>query len=297
MGQNLPNILAAIGIQVYQHIPFIAKDKFYLGGLRPVEVHFPAGYDPTAPNGYPLLIMLHGFNYTNQHYEQKYFKFGQIASDRGFVYVYPTGFKNPEGSVYWKATDACCDVPNTGISDALYLKGLIKEAQRKLNIDEKKVYLIGHSNGGFMAYRMACDYPTLIAGIVSVAGETYLDNSMCKNAGKASLNVLQIQGDLDVQIYYDGGTLYKVQYPGALQTVATWAENIGCTGTTLVDSGNNFDLDMNVAGAETIWYKPTACPAGFDVDFWKVVGANHSPKFTDTARAALFDWFEAHPRP
>ena len=40
-------------------------------------------------------------------------------------------------------------------------------------IDEKRIWAFGHSNGGFMVNRMACDMADKIAGIVSMAGETY----------------------------------------------------------------------------------------------------------------------------
>ena len=104
-------------------------------------------------------------------------KFRPLAEARGFLYCYPDGTIDRWGNRFWNATDACCDFGNTGVDDAGYLRGVIEEIARRFAVDRKRVYLIGHSNGGFMAYRMACQSADLIAGIASLAGTTFLEPS------------------------------------------------------------------------------------------------------------------------
>ena len=66
------------------------------------------------------------------------------------------------------------------MDDVGYLSGLIAEAEQTYNIDPKRVYLIGHSNGGFMSFRMACEASELITAIVSLAGSTFENPADCQ---------------------------------------------------------------------------------------------------------------------
>src|SRR5207302_1025248 len=81
---------------------------------------------------------------------------------------------------------------------------LAAEIGARYKVDQKRIYIAGHSNGAFMAYRMACDRAALVAGIMSLAGETWLDKSKC--APGAPVAVLQVQGTADDVIAYDGGS-------------------------------------------------------------------------------------------
>src|SRR5439155_599599 len=106
---------------------------------------------------------------------EAYMQFRPLAESRGFLYCYPDGTKDRWGNPFWNATDGCCDFGSTGVDDVRYLRGLIEETGRQFVVDRKRVYLVGHSNGGFMAYRMDCETSDIIAGIASLAGVTFLD--------------------------------------------------------------------------------------------------------------------------
>lgn len=69
-----------------------------------------------------------------------------------------------------------------------------------------------------MSYRMACEYPELLAGIVTLAGATYYDNSVCtalSDAADRKLSILHIHGTQDNTIRYAGGNIRGVLYPSA----------------------------------------------------------------------------------
>src|SRR5258706_3929439 len=83
---------------------------------------------------------------------------------------------------------------------------------------------MGHSNGGFMSHRLACDAPR-IAAIVSLAGAVWNDPSKCKPAGPVS--ILEVHGNADLTINYNGGQKKGYTYPPAHTTVATWAGKNG----------------------------------------------------------------------
>src|SRR5262249_30204850 len=153
---------------------------------------------------------------------------------------------------------------------------VLDDIESKDNVDPKKVFVIGHSNGAFMAHALACRDASRITGIISYAGAQWLDPSQCNPSEPVS--VVQIHGDQDQPgmngIGYDGGSTSTGPYPSAHQTVATWAAKDGCTGD-LVDTGMRLDLAVSLPGAETIVEAYMGCPQGIDVQLWTIQGGVH----------------------
>ena len=126
-----------------------------VGGDRPVTVHVPPGYDPAKPA--PLLIALHGYGSSGREYDA-YLHLGQEAARRGYLYAYPDGTSDSDGHEFWNATDACCDFDRSDVDDGAYLSSVIHDIQATFAVDPKRIDLIGHSNGAFMSYAMACTH-------------------------------------------------------------------------------------------------------------------------------------------
>jgi polyhydroxybutyrate depolymerase len=152
----------------------------------------PISYDGSA--AVPLIISLHGYTSSGVEQEQ-YFTLQPLAEQRGFLYIHPDGTKDASGNQFWNATDACCDLRALGTDDAAYLLSMIEQVQQKYKVDPKRIYIVGHSNGAFMSYRMACDHADKIAAIVSLAGATFADPDRCKPS--QSVSVLQVHGTAD----------------------------------------------------------------------------------------------------
>jgi len=152
---------------------------------------------------------------------------------------------------------------------------------------------MGHSNGGFMSYRMACDLSERIASIASLAGATWDDPADCAPA--APVHVLQIHGTSDDTILYDGGSIQSVPYPGALQTVESWASSNGCS---LVPDTSlpSRDLDASLPGSEsTVARYATGC-AGAIAELWTIPGGEHVPDLSATFSRQVVDWLLGHPK-
>ncbi|MEQ1833377.1 MAG: prolyl oligopeptidase family serine peptidase [Candidatus Eisenbacteria bacterium] len=58
--------------------------------------------------------------------------------------------------------------------------GLVDEIAKYYTIDPKRVFLVGHSNGGAMSFRLGCDAPERFAAIVDLAGPFFMDATKCK---------------------------------------------------------------------------------------------------------------------
>jgi polyhydroxybutyrate depolymerase len=262
-----------------------------IGGDRPVKMYIPSGYDGTKAA--PLVVLLHGYGATGA-VQEGYFKLKPVADERGFIYAVPDGTVDATGKQFWNATDACCGF-GAAVDDSAYLSGVIDEIEKAYKVDAKRVYVVGHSNGGFMSYRMACDHADQIAAIVSLAGATFNDDSKCKPTEPVS--VAQIHGTADTTIQYGGGvTIANLMYPGAVKTVETWAAHDGCEGQP--SDGGTLDIEGAIAGQETkVSVYGTGCMAGGHAELWTVEGGGHIPSLSGDFAPNVFDFLEAHPKP
>jgi polyhydroxybutyrate depolymerase len=273
------------------------------GGSRPVTVRVPAGYDPGKPA--PLVMMLHGSG-SSGLVTGLYFKMADLADVHGFFYVAPDGTFDKNGSRFWNATDACCDDFGSGVDDVAYLTALIKEIAGAYAVDPKRIYVMGHSNGGFMAHRLACDHAETVAAIASFAGAVWSDASKCNPS--APVGVLQIHGTADKEVLY-GGTLgagdagppgdsgggASAPYPGAERTIGIWATKNGCS-DALVDTGAALHVNTDAKGLETKVSRHDGCAKNGAAELWTVQDAPHLFVFTPEALEGVWKFFESHAR-
>ncbi|MCB9555011.1 MAG: prolyl oligopeptidase family serine peptidase [Deltaproteobacteria bacterium] len=266
----------------------------YFGGDRPVSVRLPAGY--RADQRYPLVFVLHGFS-ANGFAQETYLRYRELPRSQPLILVSPDGTLNDLGARFWNASAACCAY-GKDVDDAGYLVGLLDEISRYYAVDKTRVYVVGHSNGGFMAYRLACQHADKFTAIVSLAGGTFFEKQDCSPARPVS--VLQVHGTLDSTVKYQGGQLIlgalETRYPGALNTVALWADYNNCTGKLELDP-QQLDIDGTLLGEETRVERYAGCPKAGAVELWTIVGGIHLPNLTSGNFAALtWQWLSAQRR-
>jgi polyhydroxybutyrate depolymerase len=252
--------------------------EYTFGGDRPVE---PVGPDDWRPGEepLPLVILLHGFGATPEAQDLLLRFSPQVEAER-FLLLVPQGTENDEGTFFWNATDACCGW-NSGVDDVAYLTSLIDEAEDAWGEGVSEVFITGHSNGGFMSYRMACDVPDRIDGIAPLAGAPWADGDDC--AVGDPVPVLHIHGDTDDSVLYEG----EGSYPGAVAAVERWAERAGCG--ALVD-GEALDLVDGVPGSETTVLDYQDC--SHPVSLWTMEGVGHVPLVNDLYLQSVLDWLQ-----
>lgn len=263
---------------------------------RPYDVHVPKGYDGTSPA--PLVLAFHGYGDGDDgKLLEKYFRLTPVSDAHGFLYVTPNGTKDSGGERFWNGTDACCDFDKKKPDDVGYVRALVADVAKHHKVDAKRIYAVGLSGGGFFVHRLACEASDVFAGIISVSGATWADDSKC--APKDGVSIVELHGDGDDTVEYAGGELdylgTKAKYPSAKDTVAHWARHDGCSGA-LVSSGAGLDLVTNLAGAETAVERYEGCTKGA-VELWTVKGGVHAPAFGPSFAPALWSFFEAHPKP
>ncbi|MFO0600875.1 MAG: PHB depolymerase family esterase [Myxococcaceae bacterium] len=276
---------AGVDAGVYMKDPLIAQ--------RPFAEVVPVSYAAGTPT--PLVLELHGYTATGAT-QDAYFKFAALAQQKGFLLALPDGLVDGQGQHYWNATDACCAF-GAGPDDVAYLTAVIEDMKKRYTVDPKRIFVVGHSNGGFMAHRLACERSDLIAAVMSLAGAVWADPTKCAPSSKIS--VLQVHGTLDGTIAYNGGAAVTgaPPFPGAETTVRTWATKNGCTGTTLDAIGGDLDLVFDLPLSETNRLQFTGCPSGAAAELWKINGGSHIPNFNNSWADTVYTWLSAHPKP
>jgi polyhydroxybutyrate depolymerase len=257
---------------------------------RPFTLVLPSNYQSATPA--PLIIGLHGFT-AGSPYAQKFFALGKMAEEKGILTVYPSGSKNSNGFSFWNATPACCNFGASKVDDEAYLLSIIDSVSKDYSVDPARIYIVGHSNGGFMAHRMACNQSDRIAAIVSLAGATYSNSKSCKPASPVS--VLQIHGTNDAVITYAGGYLLGNAYPSARKTIDLWGRINECDKKPL-PALPQLNLDRKLAGAETTVLRYENCKTGATSQLWTINKGKHSPDFSTAFAENVVNFLLNHPK-
>lgn len=280
--------LDASGTEVDAHAPPPTDPRIR---ARPYQSYVPSSYDPSRPA--PLVVALHGYTSSGSQLED-YFHFKALADAKGFLYAFPDGTKDFLGLRFWNATDACCNY-GSNVDDVAYLEAVIADMSGRYDVDPRRVFVVGHSNGAFMAHRMACDRAGRVAAIVALAGDNWKDVSKCKPSEPVA--VLQIHGDDDPVIHYDGGQNVGLQpYPSALASMTSWAQLDACAATAQTGFPS-VDVDSSVSGAETTVARWSGCRPGGAAELWTMHGSGHQPSLTAGFGELVWGFLSAHPKP
>ncbi|MEO5724555.1 MAG: PHB depolymerase family esterase, partial [Ilumatobacteraceae bacterium] len=241
------------------------------GRLRTFHVYVPSAMRGAVDGSpVPLLIALHGGGGSGTQFKANS-GFDGLAEANGFVVVYPDGVVggaagNPLRT--WNGGGCCGLAARQQVDDVGFVDLLIATLETRLPIDASRVYAAGHSNGGILAYRLACE---LSGRIVAIGVQsTAMEVPSC--APDHPVSVLHIHGTADQNIPIGGGpgtdSVSKVSFAAPIDGPRALAAADGCAATAeppAVDSANG-DLTT------TVW----SCPSGVDVRFVAVAGASHA---------------------
>lgn len=272
--------------------PVVAAAQSVDGGRGALPLTVPDSY--TGDTAAPLIVLLHTYGRTGA-VQDEYMGLSDLADDYGFILVAPDGTPSTaqNNPLYWDASTACCNWAGPELDDSGYLSGLIDKVKADYRIDPKRVYVMGHSNGAFMAHRLAHDHSGAIAAIVSIAGA---DQSVERPTPPHAVHVLQIHGDADTAIAYGGGEIQGESYPGARESAQNWAARNGCAGSG--EDVSMLDLDGSLDGMEsTVTRWTSGCKPGGSAELWTITGGAHIPELSPHFTRLAVEWLLAHPKP
>lgn len=133
------------------------------GQKRTVVVHVPAHSNPAQAD--PLVLALHGGGGFAE-YMANNDRYGLIrkSDSAGFVVAFPNGYSKLPGGKFatWNAGGCCGDARDRQVDDVGFLRAVVAQLSARLPLDPSRIYAIGMSNGGMMAYRLACEAADVI---------------------------------------------------------------------------------------------------------------------------------------
>jgi polyhydroxybutyrate depolymerase len=257
-----------------------------LASVLDAPVHLPPHL--AAGQKAPLLLLLHSIGTSSEDIERRT-HWPKFAEQHGIAWIAPNGPVDALGRRFWDAGPSCCNFLGAPLDHVAALRALLERALERYPIDRERVFVGGISNGGFMAHRLGCGAPELVRGIVSISGAGPLEAVRCE--GPSSLRVLEIHGDADPIVSYDGGHLFKnpslPEHASAKKTVSDWAERLGCDRAPV--AGEPLDLEARYPGKETRVTRYPDCKLG-KLELWTVSGGDHYLAFYDPAPQAVWQF-------
>jgi polyhydroxybutyrate depolymerase len=285
---------------------------------RNVTIQVPSSFNTSPSTPRPLIMVLHPLS-GSAGAILTHLGLSTLKDDytNGAFVIVPQGDNIANGPTSaWNASTSCCEndgpPPSFPHADAVYLHQLLTDSIAEINkvgaVDTTRVYVIGESNGGFMAYRLACLYSADVTGIVvfAGAGDTASDAATygaCDTSHRVA--VMHVHGAGDSTVTYAGGAPVPGLSPaldnvkGAEASAEVYATLNGCTTPgSLPSSTGTLDFETNDAGSETEKRPWTGCASGGQVTFYKAVGAGHSTNwtFTSTPHDEIINFISANHR-
>jgi len=253
------NIINALERTTYQ-----ATYSLEAGGLdRSYVVTAPVA---AMPKSSPVIVMLGGVN-ASVNLEMSRDNLLQYAYSGQAELVYPVGYKES-----WNAGGCCGKAATHNVNDVAFIKAVVAAVDPG---HEHPIYLVGYSNGGRMAYEMACSAPGLFDGIAVAKADPDAGCVITK-----PVTILTIAALDDTAVPYQPGDKGK-ESPAATVQSADLRTLDGCTSTSTAVQHSAMTL--------TTW---TGCSSGTRVGFavYDTGGHNFPPPVGKTPSASQIIW-------
>ena len=274
------------------------------GGLtRQYRLHVPRSYDGDKPAA--LVFVFHGGK-SNFEGVEKFTGFSDLADKEGFLVVYPNAVDEN-----WNDGRGSSEITaqRENVDDVGFVAKIVDEVKAKYNVDPKRIYSTGISNGGIMSQRLAIEMSDTFAAIAPVVGGIAKPLAARFNPS-SPVSVMVIQGVDDPIVQYEGGFVKpkRGETIPAEETVAKWVKRNGCSAKPKVEQLADSDPEDGCTVEMSIY---SGGKDGTSVAFYKVSGMGHTwpggrqyaPKLIIgrvcndfDATQTIWKFFESHPK-
>ena len=182
------------------------------------------------------------------------------ANDYIDKYQYIAVYGQGANGGYWNVGG---NYPMKPVNEPHYVQAIYDWLQSNTNIDAKRVYAVGTSNGAILAHYLAVQM-NLFTAISSISGSLYT-NEMKSSARPVA--VLQFHGTLDKTVAYGGGyNPWGYTFLSAEATAKEWANINGCSAQPTVS---------NLLNNKVVSYSYNSCKTGNPVVLYSLPGVPH----------------------
>lgn len=283
---TLPALLA-----VTEAASFYAKNRsngtiVSSGERREYLLHVPRNLDRAKPAA--LVLSLHGAGGWPAM-QRDVSRWNELADREGFIVVYPAGRDAPGPRVWHMASER----------DPQFIADLIDTLRAEHNIDRKRIYANGLSNGAGMSFALSCRMPERFAAIGMVGAALLLPSTWCKSTQPVPM--IGIHGLRDTAAPYHGGASWIApHFEPFLEFGAGWARRNRCAPNApdveMQDGVTRREYDQCAEDATVVLYTLRdgghTWPGGVELPEWFL--GKTIEDFDATAE--MWRFFEEHPR-
>ena len=247
---------------------------------------------------YPLVIVMHGSGGTADDAENAS-RMDSIADARGWLVAYPSGVRGLLGIVRsdWNA-GSCCGAPaRDSIDDVGFLRAVVRQLEGRLPVDSTRVYVAGFSDGGRMAYRVACEMAATVAAVAVVSGS--LELAGC--GPRRPVSIIAFHGTSDDEVAYLDSAASAPPHPlppwasSYPPSIRFWIAADGCRSVSQrpVSPQARVDVFRGCARSDLVLY--TIVGGGHGWPGEPAGGAGAKPPLSEVDASRLMaDFFDAH---
>ena len=265
----------------------------HAGVEREYILHIPAGYDAARPT--PLVLAFHGISLDAEEMA-RISGFSEQADASGFVVAYPNGTGSNKS---WNGGHCCGEAAKDNVDDVGFTRALIGELSTIINLDSRRVYATGFSNGAIFVYRLACQLSDQIAAIGPIGATQVLNDEQACQPGRP-MPIIHFHGTADRLNPYEGGsTAAGLEWDSVPHAMTYWAQQNGCPATSTRTESGSIVHEV---------YSP--CAQNAAVELYTVTDGEHAwpggeavsaqvgePTIEISATPLMWEFFAAHPVP
>ena len=151
-----------------------------------------------------LIFVLHGSGGNGKQMMAGASKLDKLSASENLIVVYPDGYKR-----YWnECRKAATTPPNLeNIHEEAFFEAMIQYFKKQYRINEKKVFVVGTSGGGHMAYKLAITLPEKIKAITAIVASLPEPSNFDCSEKKVAKPVMIVNGTADPLNRWEGGAI------------------------------------------------------------------------------------------
>ena len=170
----------------------------------------------------------------------------EVADQNGFLvgYANGTGRLSHERLLIWNGGNCCAYAQESHVDDVGFVRAIVADMQSLADIDERRIYATGMSNGGILSHRLACEVSDVFAAVAPVAGT--LNFPECQP--EPPISVIEFHGTDDNHLPYEGGvgseSLVGVDFVSVQESMQFWLMANGCNTQPQTESFDDIEHDV-----------------------------------------------------
>ncbi|MFT4154045.1 alpha/beta hydrolase family esterase [Parafilimonas sp.] len=121
------------------------------------------------------------------------------------IIVYPEGYKG-----HWNdcRKEAPFEAKQKNLNDVEFTQKIIDFFKTEYSINEKEIFAVGYSNGGFMVFRLANEKSSVFKSFAVISSNLPVNANYIKNNLQSPISLIYFSGMKDEIVPYEGGEVF-----------------------------------------------------------------------------------------